>query len=189
MIFNLFLALGSDFYFKSIIEYFDHYINGASYYRSFYNGEVKLLYGEVFLTSFWDYIPRFIYPEKPVVYGKIIINELFFPGQAELTNTPAFGGAVTEFSDFGWFGLIFFGFFRQDTFLFALTGYWFYCNPKVTWDRISVATAVLLIAMYAPGYGAFFPFGLQLVLTFITLFTVYFFARKSRACSVPLQST
>ena len=184
MIFNLFLALGSNFEFVSIIEYFDHYINGASYYRSFHNGEVNLLYGEVFLTSFWDYIPRFIYPEKPVVYGKIIINELFFPGQAELTNTPAFGGAVTEFADFGWFGLIFFGFFRQDTFLFALTGYWFYCNPRVTWNRISVATALLLIVMYAPGYGAFFPFGIQLVLTFITLFTLYFFARKSRTHSL-----
>jgi hypothetical protein len=180
MVFNLFLALGTTFDLNSIIEYFDFYTNGASYYRAFHYEEISLFYGDVFLSSFWEYIPRFIWPDKPVIYGITMINEIFYPGQAELTNTPAFGGAVTQFADFGWLGLVVFGFFGSNALIFALCGYWFYCKPKVAWHQISPITAILLIGMYAPGFGAFFPIGFQVLLVLFTFFVIFFFVRKYR---------
>jgi hypothetical protein len=177
MTFNLYLALGESFEPNSVVSYFDYYVNGASYYRSFHDGDIGLFCGDIFITSFWDYIPRIVWPEKPVVYGVTIINEVFFPGHAELTHTPAFGGAVTQFADFGWSGLVVFGLFGQGAFLFALTSYWFYFKPRVSLSAISPTTAVLLIAMYAPGFGAFFPVGLRASLILFTFFVIYFVAR------------
>jgi len=180
LIFNLYLALGNNFEIASVMEYFDYFANGAVYYNSYINDEIKLFYGEVFAGSFWDYIPRALWNDKPVVYGITIINEYFYPGQAELTNTPAFGGAVTQFADFGWFGLLIFGFFSRDSFFFAISTFWIYRSPKAQWNKISAATAILMITNYAPGFGAFFPLGLQVILT-LFLFILIYFTKKSKA--------
>ena len=41
-----------------------------------------------------------------------LVNEHFFPGAAEATHTPAFGGPVPYFADFGLIGVIVYSFFN-----------------------------------------------------------------------------
>src|SRR5450830_1500114 len=82
LLFNLYLALADQFDLQAIFEYFDYYKNAADYYRGYLSGEINLFHGDVLLTSLWSYVPRGIFPDKPIVYGILHVNEIFFPGQA-----------------------------------------------------------------------------------------------------------
>ena len=62
--------------------------------------------GQIFLTSFWSFIPRAIFPNKPFAYGKMLILEKFFPGMAETGHTPSFGLYLDNLIDFGWMGFV-----------------------------------------------------------------------------------
>lgn len=94
-----------------ITNYFDYYINGALYYQSTLTGKLPLYHGSVFLGNLWSLMPRLIFPEKPIVYGDLQIVDYFYPGAPELGHTPAFLGRVTEYADFGFFGLLVSSFF------------------------------------------------------------------------------
>jgi hypothetical protein len=157
MVFNLYLALDDNFGILSIFEYFDFYKNAALYYRGYLDGEIPLFYGDVFLTSFWEYIPRAVWSEKPWAYGISLVNEIFYPGQAELTNTPAFGGAVGQFADFGVFGVLMFGFFNEYSIKLALLSYFIFRRPGIDFSRVTGASAILILIQFAPSFGAFFP--------------------------------
>lgn len=66
-------------------------------------GDLKFYYGEIYLSGFWGYVPRAIYPDKPFEYGATFLLGVFYPGMAETGHTPSFGYG-TFFADFGWFG-------------------------------------------------------------------------------------
>lgn len=66
-------------------------------------------YGTVFISSFWAYIPRSIFPDKPFEYGSLLINAILFPGAAEDGYTPALLAWFQYFYDFSVFGVILFG--------------------------------------------------------------------------------
>ena len=113
MTFSLRHHLGSGFdisflieKFSIILRYFDHMVNGTMYYESFFANRIGLFWGEVWTTSWWGVLPRSIFSEKPFVYGTINIVEHFYPGAATAGHTPAFGGAVNAFADFGVIGVI-----------------------------------------------------------------------------------
>ena len=163
LVFNLYLALGNVFELGSIIGYFDYYKNAADYYRSYLNGEINLFHGEVVMSSLWTYVPRAIWPDKPVVYGILHINELFYPGLAEIS-TPAFGGAVEQHADFGVLGVAVFGFFSSQAILTGVLSYLIFKRPGVRFDRITLATVLLFVVQYAPAFGSFLPGGLYLLL-------------------------
>ena len=91
--------------FQSIADYSDYYVNAAHYYQSYLGGSLPLFHGQVFLSSFWAVVPRFLYPDKPYVYGVINVVDVFYPGAAENTNTPAFA-TIDYFADFGWLGVV-----------------------------------------------------------------------------------
>lgn len=157
LIWNLYLATTDTFELESIATYFDYYKNAADYYREYLAGQLNLFHGEIATSSLWAYVPRFISPDKPVVYGILLVNEIFYPGQAELTNTPAFGGAVEQFADFGVTGVLLYGFFSVGSISTALLSYLIYRRPGVDFGRITLATVVLIIVQFAPGFGTFFP--------------------------------
>jgi hypothetical protein len=90
----------------SITSYFDHYKHSAMYFEAYFNDQIDLMGGKVFISSFWSLIPRSLFEEKPYVYGLLHVNEFFWPGAAEATNTPAFGGPIASFADFGIIGVI-----------------------------------------------------------------------------------
>jgi len=179
LIFNLYLALGNVFELGSIIGYFDYYKNAADYYRSYLNGEIDLFHGEVVMSSLWAYVPRAIWPDKPVVYGILHINELFYPGLAEIS-TPAFGGAVEQHADFGVLGVVIFGFFSSQAVLTGVLSYLIFKRPGVRLDRITLATVLLFLVQYAPAFGSFLPGGLYLLLLLVVLAILRMLRRSPR---------
>jgi hypothetical protein len=161
---NLYLSLSDRFQLLSLVEYFDYYRNGADYYRGILSGDIQLFHGQVFTTSFWSYVPRALVPDKPFVYGAIYVNEIFFPGAAELTNTPAFGGAVEQYADFGVAGVVVFGFFSSQAILNAVVYYLVFRAPGIVMSRISLGSFMALLAMSGPHFGIFIPGALYAVL-------------------------
>jgi hypothetical protein len=89
---------------ETVASYADYYVNAAYYYEEYERGRLPLFYGQVAFSNFWNLVPRFLYPDKPYVYGITLVNEYFYPGAAALTNTPAFS-TVSWFADFGWPGV------------------------------------------------------------------------------------
>lgn len=169
MILNLYLAIGDGIELQSIVAYFDHFKNGADYYRGYLHQEIGLFHGEVVMSSLWAYIPRVLWTDKPWAYGITLVNEIFYPGQAELTNTPAFGGAVEQFADFGPLGVLLFGFFGSKAMLTGLLSYLIFRKPGLRFDRITLSTVMLILVQYAPAFGNFLPSGLYLLQLFVIL--------------------
>lgn len=97
---------------SEIATYFDYYVNSAMYYKEYFSNGIDLFYGQIGLTDYWALVPRSLFPDKPYVYGFLLVNEHFFPGAAEATHTPAFGGPVPYFADFGLIGVIVYSFFN-----------------------------------------------------------------------------
>lgn len=87
----------------------------------------------------------------------------FFPGQAELTNTPAFGGAVEQFSDFGVMGMIIYRLFIMQSIFMALLSYLTYHRPGFDFNKIILST-VLPIAIQPPAFALLFPGVLYVIL-------------------------
>jgi len=162
MTLNLYFAFEDGIELQSIVAYFDHFKNGADYYRGYLNQEVDLFHGEVVMSSLWAYVPRVFWPDKPWVYGITLVNEVFYPGQAELTHTPAFGGAVEQFADFGPFGVLLFGFFSSKAILTGLLSYLIFRKPGLSLSRVTLSTVMLILVQYAPAFGSFLPTGLYL---------------------------
>jgi len=172
MAWNLFLASPDTFELQSLITYFDYYRNAADYYNEYLSGQLSLFHGDIAISSLWAYVPRFIWPEKPFAYGIVLVNEIFWPGQAALTNTPAFGGAVEQFADFGFIGVLIYGFFSFQSISIALISNLIYRRPGVDINRVTLLTIVLMIIQFSPGFGAFFPGIFYGVLMALTIFGI-----------------
>lgn len=187
LIWNLFLALSDGFEFQSILEYFDFYKNAADYYRAYMAREIDLYWGEITSTSLTAYVPRAWWPEKPTVYGILIINEIFYPGQAELTNTPAFGGAVEQFADFGFPGVMLSGMFGGFTILTAVASYLIFRRPGLDLKHVSPIAVAALLVQFVPTFGLFFPGLLYAALLAVVVWTVRFLAsgRQRRSGGKP----
>ena len=181
LVWNLYLAIADAFDLQAVFEYFDYYKNAADYYSEVLAGNIDLYHGEITSTSLWAYVPRAIWPSKPFVYGILIVNEIFYPGQAELTNTPAFGGAVEQFADFGVPGVLVFGFFSVQSLVTALMSYLIFKRPGVRLNKVTLATVVLMIVQFAPGFGTFFPGALYLALLGVVVIILRLLRRRRRA--------
>jgi hypothetical protein len=179
---NLFLALSDGFGLQAILEYFDYFKNGSDYYHAYFAGQIDLFYGQIFWSNLWAYVPRGFWPEKPFVYGVLLVNEFFFPGQAELTNTPAFGGAVEQFADFGVAGVVVFGLFSVQSIITACFSYFTFRRPGIRFDQVTMATVFLMVVQFAPMFGSFFPGALYVGLLGFVLAVVRL-CRRSRSRS------
>ena len=163
MLINFFSNLDSSIEFSSIFSYFDYYVNSAMYYKAYYSGEIDLFYGQIFVSDFWSLLPRGLFPDKPYVYGITHVNEFFFPGAAEATNTPAFGGPVNYFADFGLVGVVVMTFFSPLKLLYYFFLYQLLKKFKV--DFIKGNLYVLLLFMFF--ISPFFLFSLLFPLNII----------------------
>lgn len=167
-IFNFFSTLKSSNGLASIFEYFDYYYNSTLYYTAYFKGNINLFKGDIFLTDFWGLVPRSLVPDKPHVYGILLVNEFFYPGAAEATNTPAFGGPIAAFADFGIFGVIFLSCFNVINFVSYLFLYQLVANYNYEKIRSNSAVLILFIVFLGP----FFLFSLTFPLNLIFLFVV-----------------
>jgi hypothetical protein len=173
MTINLYMSIGSNFGLNEFLSYFDHYINASMYYNEFIKGGISLFNGEILISSFWGYVPRGIFPDKPYVYGTLLVNELFYPGQAELTNTPAFDGGVEQFADFGIIGVVFTSIFGFQAFQYgALSSAVF--NSKFHLEKRNIFTIMIFLVMFTPGFGVYFSGIYYFLLLLITLVTINF---------------
>jgi hypothetical protein len=173
LLLNLFLALGDTFELQSILEYFDYYKNAADYYNAHLNGELPLFWGEVSISSLWSYVPRVLAPDKPTVYGILLVNEIFYPGQAELTNTPAFGGAVEQYADFGVVGVGLFNAVSSVTLFGGPLYYLLFRRPGAMLTRMTMASTLLVLAQYGPAFGSFLPSLLYLLMLAFVMLSLY----------------
>jgi hypothetical protein len=173
LVLNLFLALGDAFELQAILEYFDYYKNAADYYSAHLQGQLPLFWGDVSLSSLWGYVPRALAPDKPSVYGILLINEIFYPGQAELTNTPAFGGAVEQYADFGVAGVLVFSAISSVTLLGGPVYYLLFQRPGINLRQMTLASTALVIGQYGPAFGSFLPSLLYAALLGFVLFSLY----------------
>lgn len=160
-----------------VIAYFDYYVNSAMYFQAYFKGEIDLFYGKIWLTSFYGYLPRALFPEKPYVYGFLYVNEFFYPGLAEESHTPAFGGPIEAFADFGFIGVILFELFNFKTILNTILLYLLYKNIDLQSIRSNSNNLYLFIWMLAPAYMTFFGSVYSVVLFVIIMKVISFFNR------------
>lgn len=160
-----------------VIAYFDYYVNSAMYFQAYFKGEIDLFYGKIWLTSFYGYVPRALFPEKPYVYGFLYVNEFFYPGLAEESHTPAFGGPIEAFADFGFIGVILFELFNFKTILNTILLYLLYKNIDLQSIRSNSNNLYLFIWMLAPAYMTFFGSVYSVVLFVIIMKVISFFNR------------
>lgn len=84
---------------KETLQYYDYFDNAARYVGR--HDEFGPQYGGAFLSSLWEYVPRRLAPDKPYVYGTLIVNEYFYEGAAKQGYTPGYLPWIPYHLDFG----------------------------------------------------------------------------------------
>jgi hypothetical protein len=152
-----------------ILRYFDYYSNSAMYFEAYSKNQIDLFHGKIFLTSFWGLLPRAYFPDKPYVYGFLLVNEFFFPGAAERTHTPAFGGPIAAFADFGILGVILYAVFNVNTILTNFCYYLLFARYNISQVKCNVFLLVLFLSTIAPSFLSYFAFPIT------AIFVIFFF--------------
>lgn len=160
-----------------VLKYFDYYVNSALYYKAYFNDEIELYYGYLWLTDFYKYIPRAMYESKPYVYGFLHVNEFFYPGAAEATHTPAFGGPIEVFADFGLLGVIFFSFFDLSYFVTIVLIYNLYRTHSIYSIRTGSVPFSVFLWLLAPSFLVFFG-GAQMLFMFFVIISFIVFVNR-----------
>jgi hypothetical protein len=173
MLVNFFSSMGfngdgTDY--EKVLSYFDYYINSAMYFKEYYSGKISLFYGQIYFSDFWSLIPRGLFPNKPYVYGITLVNEYFFPGAAAETNTPAFGGPISYFADFGILGVILMTFIDPFKFIY----YFFLCQLLKNYDYLKIKNNLYVFIMFLFFTSPFFLFSLSFPLNMLFLLLVSF---------------
>lgn len=101
---NLLSTFGT-FGLDNLASYADGFSNASRYYQRYFDGSLPLYHGQILFSNLWGLVPRALVPNKPFVYGSVLVTEVFYPGAADQTSTPAFA-TIEYFADFGWPGVI-----------------------------------------------------------------------------------
>jgi hypothetical protein len=174
MAYNFVAAMG-EIGVEEIAQYADYFVNAAKYYQLHLNGGLPLYYGDITLSSFWGLVPRGLYPNKPYVYGVIKVIEVFYPGGAEATNTPAFA-TIDYYADFGWLGVLLSGLFGSTNIMNAVL-YALILPRLKTFDyrnRIEHHSVLLfaLLLLIAPMFLFYFGFPIHIIMFLIIVKTI-----------------
>ncbi len=86
------------------LDYFKDYVATTATFLGRFD-EFGLRYGTASLSDLWFYVPRSIYPAKPIEYGLTLIHKVLFPGMAELGHTPGILPWSLSYLDFGTLGV------------------------------------------------------------------------------------
>jgi hypothetical protein len=127
IIYHFFQTKDAENPFIAAITYFDIYEKQSFLLEQFASGKHSLYFGEISYSSYYKFIPRFFWENKPYDYGFAILNYDFLPEFAAENYMPSFGlGSL--YADFGIFSIIFggfiAGFFRKYCFMvFTKSGF------------------------------------------------------------------
>jgi hypothetical protein len=160
-----------------ILRYFDYYSNSAMYFEAYDKNQIDLFYGKIFLTGFWGLLPRAYFPNKPYVYGFLLVNEFFFPGAAERTHTPAFGGPMAAFADFGIIGVILYAIFNVNIVLTNFCYYLLFIKYNISQIKYNVFLLVLFLSTIAPSFLSYFTFSITAIFVILLFFMIDFASR------------
>lgn len=162
---------------NDVASYFDYYVNSAMYFKEYFTGNIDLFWGEIRTTEFWALFPRSIFPDKPYVYGFLLVNEHFFPGAAEATHTPAFGGPIASFADFGVLGVIWDSLFNFQLWFQLLCYHIVFTNKNIETLKSNPIYIYVFLLLFAPNFLQFLPFPLSLI-TFLFLSSIISFINR-----------
>jgi len=93
-------------------------IQAIVYFRDYFDTTTRMIarfdefgfyYGRGWLSSFWAYVPRGIYPDKPFEYGQGLIHQVLFPGAAARGHTAGLLRWSLAYLDFGVVGVFAYG--------------------------------------------------------------------------------
>jgi len=113
VVFILFLGVqllqGTASAYVDTLTYFDYFDNTAWFMDDPHSKVFQ--YGANFASNFWMFVPRFLMPAKPFVYGQTQITEILTPGVAEYSGaTPGLLRWIGFYWDFGVLGVVASGF-------------------------------------------------------------------------------
>jgi hypothetical protein len=94
----------------SLVSYLAEYCHTACRAIDLLGPQGAWFLGEAWLSSFWEFMPRAMFPAKPLVYGQVMVHDALAPGMAELGHTPGVPGWMLGFAEIGWAGIAASGF-------------------------------------------------------------------------------
>jgi hypothetical protein len=94
----------------NLFSYFEHFDVTTRFLARF--DEYGYHWGSGWLSELWFYVPRALYPGKPLEYGALLVPAKLYPGAYEKGYAPGFLGWSLSYLDFGWFGVMMAGWLR-----------------------------------------------------------------------------
>lgn len=86
---------------------FDYFNNFVYFYNNYEFGSNS---GEIYSTSYYRYLPRFIWEEKPYLYGAVLIHQALYPDEVALGFFPSvYEGYAVWLADFSYTGVALYG--------------------------------------------------------------------------------
>ena len=108
--FFVLLVFQSSMTLLNLFSYFEHFDVTTRFVARF--NEFGYSYGAGWLSELWFYVPRALYPEKPLEYGALLVPARLFPGAYEQGYAPGFLVWSLSYLDFGWVGVAVAGWIR-----------------------------------------------------------------------------
>ena len=155
----------SEGFLMRVKEYANFHYYASLVFDDYLNGNLNFRYGEIFASSFWGYVPRLLYPDKPYAYGATAVLEMYFPGLAATGHTPSFGPLTTEFVEFGWLAPVAGVFLNLGTIIFLVALIVTSTNNKYSKHMQIGCLAYVLI----PGFGFHLPSIFTAIFAFVVL--------------------
>jgi len=91
-------------------EYLAEYSTTAARGIDLLGSDGGWFFGSAWKTSLWQFVPRNLMPQKPFVYGEVLLHEELYPGLAELGHTPGVPSWILGFMEAGLVGVVAMGF-------------------------------------------------------------------------------
>ena len=146
-------------------QYFDFIKNASRVFDDYEAGILPQTNGSITLSSFWSYVPRAFYSDKPFAYGPTYLVEMYYPGLAATGHTPSFGMFTPEFVDFRWFAPFVAIFFNLGSILSVIALVIVAANANIAKYWKTGALAFVLV----PGFGFHLPILFTAIFAFVVL--------------------
>jgi hypothetical protein len=108
--FFVLLVLQSSMTLLNLFSYFEHFDVTTQFLARF--NEFGYHWGAAKLSELWFYVPRALYPDKPLEYGGLLVPARLYPGAYEQGYAPGFLSWSLGYLDFGWLGVAVAGWVR-----------------------------------------------------------------------------
>jgi len=145
--------------------YFDFMRNASKAFGDYVNGTLPCTCGSITLSSLWNYVPRALYPDKPIAFGHSWLVGYYYPQLAASGHYPSFGILTHEFVDFRWFAPIATLILNPYKLLQILSLVILSTNANVNRNLKTLSLAFILI----PGFGFHLPFPITFLFAFFVL--------------------